>query len=73
MSSHIQSIMFDKYQYTTTEARKWLKRNGYVPIKRVDETKNYYRYRLLKPFKTGRYRIIDFNRDIKAVVYFPET
>ena len=47
-----QAIMFDKKIYTTEQARKFLTKHKFNPIKRVRITKNYYRYRLKEPDET---------------------
>lgn len=45
----IHSIIFDNKLFSTTEARKWLTEHDYQPIKRVDKTINYLRYRIRDP------------------------
>lgn len=67
-STAIQAIIFEKENFKSQDARKWLTKHGYEPIKRVDKTKNYLRYRLTEPKKNGVYRTIDFGDDIKAVL-----
>ena len=67
-STRIQAIIFEKENFTSDIARKWLSENGYTPIKRVDKTKNFLRYRLVEPRKGAMYRMIDFGDDIKAVL-----
>lgn len=57
----IQAILFDKSKFTTVQARAWLKKKGYKPIKRVHITKNLYRYRLKNPKKGATFR----NKKIK--------
>ncbi len=47
--SEIQSIIFEKDMFTTKKANRWLKKNKISPIKKVHETKNYYRYRITEP------------------------
>jgi hypothetical protein len=68
--SKIQSIIFEKLLYTPEEARKWLKKNEFKPIKHVDKTKNFLRYRIRSPKKGSRYRMIEFTDGIKAVIMF---
>ena len=46
MMSSIQAVIFNKKKYTANEARKFLQKNNMHPIKRVDKTTNYLRYRL---------------------------
>lgn len=54
--SSIQSVVFDKKKFTTEKARKWLRKNNFIAIKRVDITTNKLRYRLKNPgqFKSFR-------------------
>jgi hypothetical protein len=68
MSTKVQSIIFNKHIYTPKEAKLWLKHNEYTPIKHVDITKNYLRYRIREPKKGHRYRMINFTKFIKAVI-----
>lgn len=69
MSSEVQSILFDKHKFTTSEARKWMKKHGFKPIKRVDETKAFYRYRQTDPDKYKYFRM-KVTPDIKFVLGF---
>lgn len=47
--SAIQAIVFEKRYWTTSKARKWLKKNNLQPIKQVHETGLSYRYRIRNP------------------------
>ena len=67
-STEIQAIIFEKENFSADDARKWLQKHNYNPIKRVDKTKNFLRYRLTEPKKDAMYRMIDFGDDIKAVL-----
>ena len=53
----VQSILFYKDNWTTKMARRWLKKKGFKPIKRVDIIKNFLRYRINPPEKFKRIRI----------------
>lgn len=44
----IQSVLFNKNKINLNEAIKWLLNNGYK-VKKVDETKNLYRFRQISP------------------------
>ena len=66
--SEIQAFLFDKSKTTTGKARDWIKKQGYTPIKRVDETLNLYRYRIKEPIHNAEYRTIKINDGIKAVL-----
>ena len=45
----IQAVLFAKLYWTTSQAREYLNKNGYHPIKRVHTTDKYHRYRLIEP------------------------
>lgn len=45
----IQAIIFDKIHWNPIDASLWLTSHNFKPIKRVHETKNYYRYRIREP------------------------
>ena len=46
----VQAVVFLQEQgWTTTSARKWLKHNGYTPIKRVHIVGKRLRYRIKAP------------------------
>jgi len=67
--SDIQAVIFEKRYYTPTTARKWLKRNGLTPIKAVDKTKNYLRYRIRIPaYKSYYTYTVPENRAVKFVI-----
>ncbi len=46
----LQSVIFNKKKFTSTSARAFLKRKKLKPIKRVDVTKNFLRYRIRPPW-----------------------
>ena len=70
----IQAVLFDKSYWTTNQARNYLNKNGYIPIKRVHTTDKYHRWRLLEPnykkydylFKKG-HNHIDYIIQIKKI------
>ena len=70
--STIQSVMFDNEIWNTTQARKWLKNNNLKPMKRVDKTENYLRYRMIDPSQFKKFRIITLKgvKGIKFVLGF---
>lgn len=73
--SNIQSLKFPIYNYTATEARKWMKKyNIKKPIKRVKKTENYLEYRLSEPIqKKGYiYRTKKFG-NVLAVLFIKDT
>jgi hypothetical protein len=71
-SLSIQSIMFDKNMFDCTEARRWLKEHGYVPIKHVHKTKKYLRYRLINPdYLLYYYRTKHISNGIVFIIQVP--
>ena len=46
---YLQNVMFDITAFTINKCRDWLKKHQIIPIKGVDISKNYYRYRLIQP------------------------
>lgn len=47
--TYVQSVLFDNKEFTTEDARKWLHKHNFEPIKRVHRTKQNLRYRLRNP------------------------
>lgn len=69
--SRIQAILFNKYTYTINEAENFIKKYNLKPIKRVHETKKFYRYRLIKPDgKIYNYRLKKINDDISFIFQY---
>ncbi len=66
----VQSVLFDRKKYNCYEARKWLKKHKFKPIKRVDKTKNLLRYRLINPRDKIKYRIKKITKFVKFVIAF---
>lgn len=68
MATEVHALMFDNKKFTADKARKWLKRNKYVPRKRVKKTDNYLRYNITPKKDDVLYRTISFGDDILAVI-----
>lgn len=64
--SEIQAIIFDKTMYNQSDAKAFLRRNNFYPIKPVHITKNYLRYRLREPTFT-KMRIKEIEPGIKFI------
>jgi hypothetical protein len=60
--------MFEKSYWSTADAKKELKKMGLTPIKRVDVTKNFYRYRIVDPREFERFSIKNTNKHMKLVI-----
>ena len=48
MASIIQSVIFDKSIWSIIDSANWLLNNDYK-VKKIDETKHFYRYRQISP------------------------
>ncbi len=57
----IQSVLFSKEHYTRRTANKWIKDNNFIN-KKVDITKNWYRYRQFTPKPNYKYRMKKINK-----------
>lgn len=68
MSSTIHSVMFERSYWTAPEARRELKKMGLTPIKHVDITKNFYRYRIVDPREFERFSIKNTSKHMKLVI-----
>lgn len=47
----LHAILFDKKLFSLPNAKEWLRRHDYVPLKDVHETKGYWRFRISPPVK----------------------
>ena len=63
----VQSVIINKDKFTKREANKWIKDNKYIN-KKVDITKNYYRFRQFTPKKGDKYRTKDLKNGVKLVL-----
>lgn len=64
----VQAILFPKKKFTIKKAEKWLKDSNYIPIKKVHETLNFYRYRLLEPNKKFKYITKKLSNGVDLVI-----
>jgi hypothetical protein len=64
----IQAVLFDKHIWPLELTESYLKLHNFHPIKKVHETKKYYRYRLHKPSKSGRYFTKKLNNGILLII-----
>jgi hypothetical protein len=63
----VQSIIFDKKIYNLGDCINWLISNGFSHNK-VDESKNYYRFRQKKPNRRYKYSTIEITNGIKLII-----
>jgi hypothetical protein len=68
--SEVQAVLFDNKAWSTQQARAWLKKEGFVPIKRVDRTESLLRYRLRPPRRYTRFRVKAVKPGVSFVLGF---
>lgn len=68
----IQNVSLRRDKFTKGEAHKWIRDHGYIPIKDVHVSSNFYQFRLLDParLKGGRFRTIDLGKDGHITVWY---
>lgn len=61
MSYVVQNVSLRRDTFTKGEAISWIRSHGYKPIKPVDVSPNFFRFRLVDPdrIKGARFRTID--------------
>ena len=71
--SIVQSVLFDKNINSIDDCYDWLVEHNLKHYK-VDETKNYFRWRQVNPKKNSAYRIktIDEKKQIKFVMEYDD-
>ncbi len=70
--SVVQSLIFERPQWTIAGAKAWIKMNPQFKVKKIDvpEDGRTLRFRQEDPKKFKRFRIKPFGRGIKAVIGF---
>jgi hypothetical protein len=70
--SEVQAVLFPKSKYNADQARRWLSKNGFKRMKRVDKSLNYLRYRITDPSQYSEYITKDAgDSGIKLVIGYP--
>lgn len=74
--SSVQAVIFNKNKWTSEKARKWLDKHDFKPIKHVDKTLNYLRYRITDPKMYKSFSTISLTKNrrdkgIKLVIGYP--
>lgn len=69
--TEIQTILFDKKEFTEAQAKAWAEKHGFKSD--VDEKENTYRLRQVNPDEFTDFRTIDIKKGIKAVVGCPKS
>lgn len=65
---NMQNIMFNKQFFTEKKAKAYMKKHDYKPIKDVDITKNYLRYRLKEPKDTD-YKTYKIDEGVLSAIF----
>lgn len=68
--SEVHSILFNKNIWILKDAKRWLREHDYIPIKKVDITTNFYRFRIRDPKLYRTFRIIYIDYGIEFVLGF---
>lgn len=63
----VQAVIFSSDLFTNAKAKNWLVSHRYVPIKGVDKTANYLRYRIRDPSQFSGFVIKEISPGIKIV------
>lgn len=66
--STIHSVIFNKSQWNKIKAKQELKKLGLKPIKHVDETLNYLRYRIVDPKEFKSFSTKNTNKGFKLII-----
>ena len=64
--SRVQSVLLPKSKFTRKEARTWLRKHKFKT--KLEPGRRFWRARQLPPKKGKQFRIIQFNKNIKAVL-----
>ena len=71
MAFEVQSVIFDKKNWSQKQAEQWLVKHGFrkrFKNKGVDITTNFLRYRQQVPSKYKSYRMKPINNNIQLVL-----
>jgi hypothetical protein len=70
--SKIHAVIFEKKYWTPTRAEQWLSAHKLDPIKDVDVTTNFLRYRIRDPDLFDYFRMISLPNRAKLVIGFTQ-
>jgi len=68
MVSEVQSVIFAWHYWSTTRARKWLLKHGFVWDSNVDIKPNFIRFRQFEPSRYKKYRIKKIKPTVELVI-----
>lgn len=63
----LQAILVKREYGSLNDAKFWVRRHHYSPIKPVHITDRYYRFRLREPKSSYDYRMVDLAKKVRAV------
>jgi hypothetical protein len=63
----IQSVIFNKKFWTIRSASKWLLDHK-LKVLKIDDTKNYYRFRQLTPDYKKEFYTLNLNNNVKLII-----
>ena len=65
----LQSVLLSRDHYTLAQAKAFIRRNS-LKLKKIDTTKNYYRFRQIDPKGFKRFRTKTIKEGVKFVFAF---
>jgi len=68
MVSEVQSVIFARQYWSTTRARKWLRKHKFVWNSKVDIKPNFIRFRQFDPSRYKKYRIKKIKPTVELVI-----
>jgi len=70
MVSKVQSVIFARCYWSTTRARKWLRKHGFAWDSKVDIKPNFIRFCQFDPSRYKKYRIKKIKPTVELVIGF---
>jgi hypothetical protein len=65
----LQAILFDRFKWSTQDAKQWLKEHSFLPIKKVHITNKFKRFRIAEPdYKKYKYRISHGDNGVSFII-----
>ena len=65
----LQAVLFDRFKWSTEDAKQWLKEHSFLPIKKVHITDKYKQFRITElDYKKYKYRINYGNNGISFII-----
>ena len=67
-TTEIQSVIFDKNDWSPFSSSRWLKKHNLIPIKKKHTTDKFHRYRIVEPQTGIKYITKDIGDGIKIII-----